>query len=90
VEGEYLEVYLTGLIDGSVIPPQAIIGGHIAEVLFFGAAPGYPGLNQVNVRVPRGVEPDSVGSLARPTVGVTLIYLGRPSNDVTIPVAVKF
>jgi uncharacterized protein (TIGR03437 family) len=65
-------------------------GGHMAEVLFFGAAPGYPGLNQVNVRVPSGVEPDSAGSAARPAVGVGLIYLGRPSNVVIIAVAVKF
>jgi hypothetical protein len=78
VAGEALSMYTTNLADGGVIPPQISVGGRLAEVLYFGPS-GYPGYNQVNFAVPSAVTPGSA-------VSVRLIYLGRPSNAVTISV----
>ena len=60
-DSKILEIYATGLgplrADGSGLlwtkeTVEAIVAGNKAEVIFSGQAPGYPGLYQVNARVP--------------------------------------
>jgi hypothetical protein len=77
--GEALSMYTTSLAPGSVIAPQVIVGGRLAQVLYFGAAPGYPGYYQVNFLLPTGIPPGSA-------VPVRLTYIGRSSNTVNVAV----
>src|SRR5215475_6912974 len=72
--GEILSMYTSGLVERGVIPPQVAVGGRLAEIQFFGRAPGYPGFHQVNFRVPAAVVPGSA-------VSVRLLYVGRSSNE---------
>ncbi len=75
--GEFLSMCVNGLAEGGAIPPQFAVGGRLAEIQFFGHAPGYSGYWQVNVRVPNGGTPG-------PAVSVRLMYLSRLNNAVTI------
>ena len=61
--GEYLELYLTGLgstvrqggLDYSRVQPVVTVGGTDCAVTYAGAAPGFPGLDQINCVVPAGL-----------------------------------
>ncbi len=77
--GTLVSMYTTSLAKGGVVPPQVSVGGRLADVTFFGDAPGYPGYFQVNFRVPNGVTPG-------PAVSVHLTYFGRSSNSVTMAI----
>ena len=58
--GEWIALFLTGLgvrnpmIKAPEILPVVQLGGSQAEVGYSGPAPGFPGLNQINFRVPPG------------------------------------
>ncbi len=75
VAGEYLSIYLKGLIDGIAIPPQVAIGGRLAKSRSSGMF--LDTRDVVNICMPSG-------AATRPIVPVRLIYLGRLSNEVTI------
>ncbi len=61
--GEYLELFLTGLgpttsQGGFAVAkqqPTVRVGGSDCPVTYAGAAPGFPGLDQINCRVPAGL-----------------------------------
>jgi hypothetical protein len=77
--GEFLDVTCSGLGAESVIVPFVVIGGRLAQVTSIGEAAGLTGMNRITVRVPAGITPGNA-------VPVRLIYIDRPSNEVTIAV----
>jgi uncharacterized protein (TIGR03437 family) len=91
--GEVISLFATGLglldpplatgapatSNQTVMQPTASIDGLPATVEFSGAAPGYVGLYQINIRVPEGVR---IGA----DTPVVLTIDGSRSNTVTIPV----
>ena len=64
----------------TVSPTTVTIDGVPAQVQFSGSAPGFVGLNQINVRIPPGTRPS-------PDIPVVLTIGGKQSNPVTIAVS---
>ena len=50
VAGEAASMYTTSLTDGSVIAPQVIVGGRLAQVLYYGPLPVIPVTTQGELR----------------------------------------
>lgn len=68
-----------GLVAEAIVTPTVRIGRFIAEVLFAGLSPEFPGLYQINVRVPDGT-PSGFAVPVLVTTG------SRRSNEVFIAV----
>ena len=74
----YLILYATGVKGAAPTAVTATVGGTATPILGFAAAPGFVGLDQVNV----GPIPKSLAG--RGTVNVALTVGGKPANVVTI------
>ncbi|MGH9844694.1 MAG: hypothetical protein ACREEM_38745, partial [Blastocatellia bacterium] len=76
----YLILYGTGFRNRSALAAMACkIGGVDAEVLFAGDAPGFVGLDQSNVRLPRSLA-------GRGEVDVVMMADGKAANTVRIAI----
>jgi uncharacterized protein (TIGR03437 family) len=76
----FLALFGTGVrFRSAVSAVRASIGGMNCEVLFAGAAPGFVGLDQVNVRLPRSLA-------GRGAVDVELSVDGKASNKARVSV----
>jgi uncharacterized protein (TIGR03437 family) len=94
--GDFITIFCTGLgavspalasgvpaaSNTTTIPPGVTIDGLSALVQFSGMAPGFVGLNQVNVQVPPGTR-------AGDAIPVALTIGGKQSNTVTIAVSAQ-
>lgn len=68
VRGEYVSLFGTGLgstfasngLNMALRSPAVLIGGQNANVTFAGRAPGFVGLDQINVQIPAGIQPGAV------------------------------
>lgn len=84
--GEYVSLYATGLgltnssngLDVAILTPQVTVGGVNATVSFAGRAPGYVGLDQINIQIPAGISGASVP--------VVVSSGGRTSNTATLAI----
>ena len=86
--GEFVSFYLTGLgqttrradgLDWASATPTVTIGGVECSLQFAGASPVYPGLDQVNCKLPADIAPNA-------TATVVVSSSGRSSNATTIPI----
>jgi uncharacterized protein (TIGR03437 family) len=75
----FLVVYATGLRGVAPTLVEATVGGELAEILFVGEAPGFEGVEQVNIRLSRAL-------IGRGEVGVVLQADDQSANSVTISV----
>jgi uncharacterized protein (TIGR03437 family) len=87
VIGEYIALFGTGLgptyssngLSIAQTTPAVSIGGLPAKVTFAGRAPGFLGLDQIDVQIPSGVQPG-------PSVSVVMSSGNRSSNTVLLAV----
>jgi uncharacterized protein (TIGR03437 family) len=85
--GEIISLYATGLgpvtaqngLQYANAIPKVLINGVSSEVTFAGRAPGFQGLDQINVQIPAGV---SAGS----SIPVVVVSGNRTSNQVLLPI----
>jgi uncharacterized protein (TIGR03437 family) len=78
--GSWISLYGTG--EGIAgLPVAARIGGYAAEVLYSGAVAGYPGLFQVNVRVPAGY--------MAPGILTVVVSVGEAASQPGVTIAVQ-
>lgn len=77
--GEFVSIFCTGPGFSSTLAPTVTIGGLQATVSFAGPAPGFVGLQQVNVQAPANAPKGSA-------VPLVLTIGGVASNTVTIAV----
>lgn len=78
VRGSILSLYATG--GGQSLGASVTIGGQTADVLYGGPAPGFPGLMQINARVPALAPPGSIP---------IILTVGMASSQDGVTVAVK-
>ena len=71
----------TGATIHTITPPQVLIGGQPAPVLFAGLSPGFVGLYQLNVEVPENASTGDAVDVVLTTA------VGQTSNAATIAVS---
>lgn len=80
LRGSVVTIYATG--DGqNNVDVSLTIGGYTAALLYAGPAPGYPGLMQINARVPAGFLP--------PGNQAVLLTIGKVQSQAGITLAVQ-
>jgi uncharacterized protein (TIGR03437 family) len=75
----FLVLFATGLRDVAPSAIRAEIGGRIADVLFVGEAPGFSGVDQVNIRLSRAL-------IGRGDVSGALMAYDHAANPVMISI----
>lgn len=84
--GQFVAIFATGLgvttrngsLEVAVAMPSVTIGGKTARLLYAGRAPGFPGLDQINIEIPENLSPGIATLQVRSGL--------RTSNPVTLAI----